>query len=304
MKLVIGIDIGGTNLRFGSVTQGGTLYHFEKKYSAALLGEHAVDNLSREILEYMERYQLAGRVLAVAVGVPSMVSKDKSFVYSTPNLKGLENIDLGHMLKEKTGLPVFVDRDVNYLLLNDIKKYGLDTKKKNTILGMYLGTGFGNAIYINGQIYAGKNGAAGELGHIPFWKLDEVCACGNIGCAEKRCSGLYLQTLRDKYFKDTDISEIFTKHRDTPVIQEYVDMLAIPISTEITILDPDYVIMGGGVMIMKDFPMTRLTEQIKRRTRHPYPSQNLEFVFPEHTHAGGVIGGAYAVFAEMQEEKN
>ena len=88
MGLVIGIDIGGTNFRLGCVAKDGVLSHFEKKSSASMLKEGAVEILCREIRDYMERYSLAGKVDAISVGVPSAVSKDKSFVYSTPNLKG------------------------------------------------------------------------------------------------------------------------------------------------------------------------------------------------------------------------
>ena len=95
MGQVIGIDIGGTNLRLGCVSADGQL-HFERKSSAPMLKEGAVDVLCGEIMDYMERHSLKGAIDAVSVGVPSAVSKDKSFVYSTPNLKGLENIDLGN----------------------------------------------------------------------------------------------------------------------------------------------------------------------------------------------------------------
>ena len=84
------------------------------------------------------------------------------------------------------------------------------------------------------------------------------------------------------------------------MIQEYIDILSYPISTEITILDPDYVLMAGGVMIMKDVPMERLLEQIRIRCRHPYPAEDIQFVFPEHTQTSGVIGGALAYFASVK----
>lgn len=143
MKYVIGIDIGGTNLRIGTVDSEGKLINFERKSSASLVAENAVQNLGRELTSYIERYRLEGQVGAVSVGVPSIVSKDKSFIYSTPNLKGLENIDLGNLLKAYVNVPVFVDRDVNYLLVNDIKTHHLDEERERTILGFYLGTGFG-----------------------------------------------------------------------------------------------------------------------------------------------------------------
>lgn len=299
MKEIIGIDIGGTNIRMGYVSPDGGLEHFEKKSSSMFFGDGAVENLTDEIRAYIKKYKLEDKVLAISVGVPSMVSKDKSFVYSTPNLKGLENMDLGHLLQKALDIPVYVDRDVNYLLINDIKKYNLDPEGDKTIIGMYLGTGFGNAIYINGSLHVGKNGVAGELGHIPFYGLTDSCTCGNEGCCEARCSGMHLQRICAEHFPDTNISDVFTKHSNHPEIQNFIDTLAIPISTEITILDPDYVIMGGGVMIMKDFPMERLIKQIKHRTRHPLPSENIEFVFPEHTQTGGVIGGAYSSYANF-----
>ena len=142
MKYVIGIDIGGTNLRIGTVDAEGRLMNFERKSSASLVSEDAVKNLGSEVRAYIERCGLKGQVAAVSVGVPSMVSKDKSFIYSTPNLKGLENIDLGNLLRAYVNVPVFVDRDVNYLLVNDIKSHHLDPERERTILGFLSGNGF------------------------------------------------------------------------------------------------------------------------------------------------------------------
>ena len=82
---------------------------------------------------------------------------------------------------------------IHIFLVNDIKTHHLDPERERTILGFYLGTGFGNAVYINGQLHVGKNGVAGELGHIPMYGIDEACTCGNIGCSETRCSGRYLK---------------------------------------------------------------------------------------------------------------
>lgn len=304
MKQVIGIDIGGTNFRIGSVSETGNLSYFEKKSSEKLNEQNAVEYLVDEIQSYIKRYQLDGKVLAVTIGVPSIVSKDKSFVYSTPNLKGLENVNLGHRLESKLGISVTVDRDVNYLLSYDIHTHRLDEKNEKTIVGMYIGTGLGNAISIDGKLYVGKNGAAGELGHIPLYGLEEMCACGNAGCVEIVCSGHTLQRLQKQYFPDTDISDIFVKHKDDPKIKQFIETLAIPISTEITILDPDYIVLGGGVLMMKEFPMNALVSNIKKCTRKPYPSNNLQFIFSEHTQSSGVLGGAYLKWKTLQNSNH
>lgn len=303
MSYVIGIDIGGTNLRIGTVSEFGELQNFELKSSAPLISDNAGDNLFDEINSYIDKNNLLGNIAAVSIGVPSMVSRDKSFIFSTPNLKGLENLDLGHILEKKLNIPVFVDRDVNYLLINDIKKFNLDPEKQNTILGFYLGTGFGNAVYINGQLHVGKNGAAGELGHIPLYGVNEQCTCGNIGCSETKCSGRHLKELVSKYFPDTDISDVFTKHNDDSIIKDFISTLAVPMCAEINILDPDYIVLAGGVMIMKDFPMDYLVERIHFYSRKPYPADNLQFIYPEHTQNSGVIGGAYAAFEKLNAYK-
>lgn len=287
---VIGIDIGGTNFRIGLVSAEGELEHFQKKSSSILSEGNAAENLLAQIYEYIDECGVCGRIKAVTVGIPSIVSKDKKTVYSTPNLDGFDNIDLATPLQTALNIPVFIDRDVNYLLLNDIKQCSLDVN--STILGFYIGTGFGNAVYIDGKFHTGKNGVAGELGHIPLHGIAERCTCGNIGCAEVICSGKHLEELAKNCFPGTEIANIFAEHADDKRIREFVEDLAIPIATEVNILDPDTIIVAGGVVIMKGFPKELLVNAIRERARKPYPSQNLEILFTEHTQYSGVLGGA------------
>lgn len=298
MDYVIGVDIGGTNFRIGTVSKDGQLMNFEKKSSRSLVTDNAVERIGKEIEEYIIRYELEGKIKAIAIGVPSIVSKDKSFVYSTPNLKGIDNVDLGNLLSNYLKLPVYIDRDVNYLLLNDIQVNKLDTEGDKTILGFYVGTGFGNALYINGSIYSGKNGVAGELGHIPMYGVTERCGCGNIGCAETICSGLYLEKIKNEYFPNTLIDDIFVKHSKEPIIEQFVKSIGLIIATEVNILDPDYVILAGGVISMDGFPKDFLVAEIKKSLRKPYPEKNLEFIFTELTQQSGVLGSAAYVFGK------
>ena len=276
----IGIDIGGTNFRIGTVTEDGRVLNFEKNSSRVFDEGDVVETIYENIISYMKRYGITDSVKAVAVGIPSIVSKDKKVIISTPNLRGFNNIRFSDILGEKLGLPVYLDRDVNFLLMNDINKLNVD--KSKTVLGFYVGTGFGNAIYINGSLYAGKNGAAGELGHIPFIDIKDVCTCGNVGCSETRCSGKYLEFLAQKYFPDTEIKDVFKYHADDPILIKYVEDLAIPIATEINILDPDYSILAGGVLFMENFPKDILVKSIHNKTRKPYPEKNLDIRFSEH----------------------
>ena len=294
----IGIDIGGTNFRIGTVTEDGRVLNFEKNSSRVFDEGDVVETIYENIISYMKRYGITDSVKAVAVGIPSIVSKDKKVIISTPNLRGFNNIRFSDILGEKLGLPVYLDRDVNFLLMNDINKLNVD--KSKTVLGFYVGTGFGNAIYINGSLYAGKNGAAGELGHIPFIDIKDVCTCGNVGCSETRCSGKYLEFLAQKYFPDTEIKDVFKYHADDPILIKYVEDLAIPIATEINILDPDYSILAGGVLFMENFPKDILVKSIHNKKRKPYPEKNLDIRFSEHDQQSGIYGSGMFAHSKIK----
>lgn len=295
-RYVIGVDIGGTNLRIGAVKADGSLSFFERLPSTDVISGDAVCNLAGVLSDYIIRHDLGGRVEGISIGIPGTVSRAKSYIYSVPNLPSLQNMNLGKILRERLDIPVWIDRDVNYLLMYDVRQQNLDPDRNRTILGFYVGTGLGNAIYINGQPYAGRNGVAGELGHIPFYRVDTPCGCGNTGCCESLCSGYHLADLAKESFPGCAIGDIFTFYREDPRLIEYVDTLSLPVASEITLLDPDCVILGGGVLYMKDFPMERFLDCIRLHTRSPYPSENLEFFFAEKSQASGVIGGAFSVF--------
>jgi allose kinase len=289
-KYVIGIDIGGTNFRMGMISEDGTLCNFVKRSSSILSTGQAIITLAEQISAYIDQFDAKENVEAVAIGIPSIVSKDKKVLYSTPNLEGFDNINIPDPLSALLGVPVFIDRDVNFLLQYDIGHYNLDNRK--TILGFYIGTGLGNAIYIDGKFYSGKNGVAGELGHIPMYGLSQQCTCGNFGCSEVLCSGRHLEELAKEHFPDTDISNVFTEHGSSEIMTRFVTDLAIPIATEINILDPDYIVIGGGVISMREFPKDMLNQAIYQFSRKPYPAENLQIVFSEHTSKSGVFGSA------------
>lgn len=302
-RYVLGVDIGGTNIRMGIVDSENTLSDFERRGSQALLRENAVPNLVNAIRGYLSLAEHGGEISGIAVGVPGQVNKDHSQVYSVPKVQGLENRNLGAELAEALGLPVFVDHDVNLLLLHDIRAMELDPERNRTILAFYLGTGFGNSMYLNGSIHLGKHGVAGELGHIPLYGVEDVCNCGAAGCVETRCCGQYLAQLVSGEFPDCLISDIFTRHGDDPRIQKFVRDCALPIATEVTLLDPDYILLGGGVITMRDFPLPLLEEEIRRRTRHPLPAGDLHFVYASDSQANGVLGGGMAVLEWLENKR-
>lgn len=295
MLNVVAIDIGGTNTRIGNIDECGNLSDFSKEFTLELSKKGMVESLIEKIRERINE-----NTQAITIGVPSMVSKDKSTIYSTPNFKLLENISLKSKLQEYFNIPIYIDRDVNYLLLNDIYQHNLDPNLDKTIMGVYLGTGIGNTLYINGKLFVGKNGAAAELGHIPLRGVKTLCSCGNQGCSETVVSGKYLEYLCFNNFGQSNIKKVFTEHLEKKEIQEFIEDLAIVISIEINIIDPDYIILGGGVLDMENFPIKLLVEKIKVHVRSPYPLNSLNFIFPKQVQESGVIGGGLSVFKKYK----
>lgn len=302
MRKVIGIDIGGTNIRLGVVDEKLHLSHFEKSSSAFLREPDSSEKLVDFLRNYMERYALTD-IEAIRIGVPSMVDRDRDYVYRAPNLGGLVELKLATLLREALHLPVAVDRDVNHLLLYDIHELGLDPKRTKTILGFYIGTGLGNPIWLNAEIFRGKHGVAGELAHIPLYGEDIACPCGGKGCVEMLASGRALERIQQRYFPDTSIGDVFTLHRDTEPIRHFIETLSYPLATEITLLDPDLIVLSSGVVGMNDFPKEQLIKEVTKRVKHPVPAEDLEYIFPETGHENGVIGAAIARFFYDEESE-
>ncbi len=279
----------------GTVSSSGEILSFSRKPSSVLFG-NAAQRLAEEIKEHIDENGFSGQISAVAVGLPSLIDKGRSTVLSSPNLKGFDNLPLKEALEKSLGLPVFIERDVNFLLFNDMERLGITSE--STVLGFYVGTGFGNSIFMNGSFFTGSNGAAGELGHIPILGSEEKCTCGNTGCIETVCSGKALEELAEKHFPDTDIKKVFKEHGDEPILKAFVRNLAVPIATEINILDPDVCIIGGGVIDMECFPKEELFDAVHFYSRKPYPEKNLRLLFTRHDQKSGVFGSG--IFAQKQ----
>lgn len=299
----LGIDIGGTNFRMGIVGGDGKIHGFTRTSSSVFTQGDAKELLLHEIKVYLRQSGFEGRIKSAAAGIPATVSKDKKTVLSSPNLKAFDGVTFSDDFEEKLGFPFLIDRDVNFLLQNDIAKLGLSGEK--TVLGFYIGTGFGNAISFGGKFYSGSNGAAGELGHIPMHDSDKVCTCGNVGCVETRCSGKALEELAKKHFPDTDIRKVFASHPSSTVLHKFVQDLAVPIAAEINILDPDCSVIGGGVVDMQDFPKETLLDAIRERVRKPCPAEKLNIIFTKHDQKSGVFGsGDFALNEYLRQIGN
>ena len=286
---VLGMDIGGTNVRSGFVNRRCELTNFRIKKTSEIFADSSSSGAAI-LLNYIELLikESDKQPCLISLGVPSTVHRNNRFVYKTPNIKGLDNIDLASLVEDRFRIPALVSRDVCLLLLYDI--HNLKLKKEGFIIGFYVGTGTASAISLNGEIITGKNGVTAELGHIPVLGRDDICVCGNRGCIEVYTCGRYLSRLRDEQFPGESISGLFTKYASSPAIETFVDNMAAAVATEINILDPEVIILGGGVIQNPDFPKKKLEAAIKKYARKPYPADNLDLVYSRESDENGVIG--------------
>ena len=287
-EAIICLDIGGTKLRMGLMDRAFTMSEVRIVSTAELAREGFVPGLARVVAGYLSEVRRSVTVRAVSLGVPATVDKNRRVVLQAPNVPGLDNQPIVDALEKALGLPVFLEKDVNLLLTYDLMEQNLPAD--SLILGVYFGTGIGNSIYWNGRLLAGKNGVAGELGHIPVPGSRVRCGCGNVGCVEPLGGGRRLEELCQTLFTGIPVSEIYSRCFDTPEVRAQVDAMAAAVAAEVNILDPDYVVIGGGLPQMKDFPSDYFLERVRFHTRKPFPMENLDIRFARPNQENGIIG--------------
>lgn len=294
-KYILGMDIGGTNFRMALVDQKLQVKHLQVYPSADVYNSNnTVDAFADKIKAFISEYATDKSIIAIAIGCPSVVDAQRRRLYSSTNFPGLENIDLVGELEARLNYNVYIDHDAYYLLAFDIWNAGL--KNQGTIIGCYFGTGLGNAMYIGGRPYIGKNGTACELGHLAIPQNSYPCSCGNLGCIEMFSCGKALERLGQEYYPETYIGDLFTKFGSDQRLLDFVDYMSVAIAAEVNILDPDYVFVGGGIVQMDSFPKEYLKERVLAHTRKPYPAANLDIRFTTNGPENGIVGAALIAF--------
>jgi len=286
---VVGVDVGGTHIRIGAVSPALDVKNTKLEVTTAISGIDA----QRRLLDYVEKYiqDTCDDVSAVSIGFPATLDRERTTVVSTPNIEGMDNMNVKQAFEGRLGVPVFIEKDACMLLYNDLRV--LDLSHEGIIIGCYFGTGIGNVILVDGEPLTGCDGVAGELSHVPVIGKTDLCSCGLEGCLENYAGGKALEALRRRRFPETPISEVFAYHCQTSELQEFIRNMASAITIEINTLNPHCVVLGGGVLAMADFPRDQLTSWVFKLVRRPVPAESLNIVFADPADKfGGVVGAA------------
>lgn len=301
-QTVLGIDLGGTNMRFGLVNKAHELTAFERLSTREIFADgcNPVVKLAQSIREYCGRNLGGGLPQAVSIGFPSTINRARTVVVQTPNIACIpDHFSVVEELGDALGVPVFINRDVNNLLLFDLEDLGVTAE--DCVAGIYYGTGIGNAVLVNGKIMLGKNGVAAELGHLPVYGNKRVCMCGNVSCLESVVSGIALERIQAEAFPEVPIGELFARCKDAPELRAFLEGMAQAAATEVNLFDPDCVILGGGLLQMEGFPRTELEAAVHRYARKPYPERNLDIRYSRPNQANGAVGAAIYAHKRMAD---
>lgn len=188
MSFAIGVDLGGTNLRIAAVNQNGELLRKVTTGTKVALGRDAVIvEMVAAIRELAQEFQRGGNALAgVGIGVPGIIDERTGMLRKSPNLPGWHDYPVRDEIERRLGAPVVLENDANAAAMGE-KWLGAARQAPHMCM-ITLGTGVGGGLVLDGRIWHGMTGMAGELGHITVDPQGPRCNCGSVGCVEQFAS--------------------------------------------------------------------------------------------------------------------
>jgi len=284
MKYIVGIDLGGTKIAGVLTDKNGRILAEKTIPTEADKGpKHVIGNivmLASELKKKAER-----GTWSVGVGVPGPIIYEKGIVVNPPNLPGWKKVNLKQILEKKLKTKVKIDNDAKCAALAELK-FGAGVGYKDFIY-VTLSTGIGGGIIIDGKIYRGANGAAGEVGHIPVDKNGPVCGCGMPGDLEAVGSG--------RAFKPDPITVANAAKKGESWAQEEIDRVSQNIGLGfaglVNILNPELIIVGGGLSNMGDLLLKPIRKYVAQFAL-PLPASTVKIVKAKLGTKAGVIGAA------------
>ncbi len=272
-KYVVGVDVGGTNIKLGLVHPRGIVIarsHFPTKPFVSSK-KKLISVLAHEIKKIIVSQGLKiKQVAGVGVGLPGLVNYDKGVVRFLPNIPGWKNVPLKSILEKKTGLPVFVDNDVKLITLAEWK-FGAG-RGVGHLICLTLGTGVGSGLILDNRLYRGAANAAGELGHMPLNEEGPACNCGGFGCFEKYVGNKSLFALAEKIMNKPEMTTqkmfILANEGNKKALQfwhQAATRIGNGLVGVVNLFNPELIVIGGGVSNNEKYLFPTIKAVIKKR---------------------------------------
>lgn len=312
-EYLVGVDLGGTKILAGVFNSQLKCLGKVKTSTKAVRGPAAViERIARLVEDAVDECDLKmDQVKGVGLGAPGAVDGESGRVIFAPNLTGWTDIPLKKQLEKDLEIPVFLENDGNICTLG-VHTFELDAKPKHMV-GVFIGTGIGAGLILEGKLHSGFNRTAGEVGHMVLQVGGPKCGCGNRGCFEALAGrqAIYknIQSLIKSGEKTVLTESLGTNLEDLrsgdlrkalrrgdklveKVIEEAAEYIGIGIANLINLLSPEVVVLGGGVIdALEDEMMAIIVE-----TAHDYAlagtDKGIEIIASKLGDDAGIVGAA------------
>jgi len=316
VRYIVGIDLGGTNIVAGTVSEDGS--EILGVLSEPTGAEGGADAVVDRIVRLAKKSIAASKVQDIAgvgIGSPGPLDTKTGVVLLTPNL-GWVNMPLRDRVAAGLGLPAALDNDANCAIYGEWWRGA--ARGVDYVVGLTIGTGIGGGIVLGGDVYRGASDIAGEIGHMTIDSTGRLCKCGNYGCLEAYASGPAIaarategtqagaDTSLPRYV-DNDLSKItaqvvYQAAHDgdefaLEVVRDTAKFLGAGVASLINIFNPQVVVICGGVTLAGDKLFVPLRGEVKRRAFKP--AVDVCRILPGELPGTAGVYGAAAVFAKQ-----
>ncbi len=308
---VIGVDLGGTKLLAGAVDPALNVHHRATRTARGIAQSAVLDTVVDAVSEIRDAIEGAsGTVDAVGIGIPCLIDQARGIAVMAVNLP-LADLPFRDIMAERIGLPVFVDNDANAAMLAEWR-YGAAIGAQDAAL-LTLGTGIGGGLVVGGALQRGSQGAGAELGHMVVQADGPRCQgfCPNNGCLEAMCSGTALAREAARIARERPLSGLGRALADGREISgalvtelahdgdiAAIDALAligswlgVGIANLVNMLNPDVVVIGGGVIAAGELLLEPARAVVAERALSP-SKEHVRIVSARFGAESGMLGAA------------
>src|SRR5436190_4499958 len=311
-EYMVGVDIGGTKIYAGVFNSAMECIGTARVSTKSQRGpESVIERIVRCVLDAIDECDLSqGQIKGVGIGAPGAVDPENGRVIFAPNLDW-KDVPLRKPLEKQLGVPVFLENDCNVCTLG---VYEIELKRKpKDVVGIFLGTGIGGGLILNGEIYSGFNRTAGEIGHMVLEVSGPKCACGNNGCFEALASRSALFRKIQNAVKDgqktnmtdmlgPDLEDLrsgdlrkairrgdkFVDH----IVEEAAEYTGIAVANMINLINPEVVVLGGGIIEAVEDEMMAIVVETAMEYAMSGTTKGIEIMASKLGDEAGITGGA------------
>ena len=310
-KIVLATDLGGTNLRLAAINgDGKILYRTKHETPNTERADEIVGAIMEAARECTQFIGNNGQIGAIGLAVPAIINARDGVIMKAPNLPALDGFRLSATLTNELNLPVILENDANAAAIGE--NWLGASKGFESSICVTLGTGVGGGIVLNGGILRGIDGTAGEIGHICVEPSGAPCGCGSRGCVEQYSSATAIARLTLELETHYPKSQLQNKPRVTAldvyqagksgdelaleIFRQVGFYLGIALADLINVLNPEVIVIGGGVSAGWELFIHHVQAQIRNRAFRE-PAERAKLVRAELGDDAGILGVAKLALA-------